>query len=139
MKVQIIGNVVLGSSGIALKKGSPYTKFLNEVWLKLYRSGQIIKLKSEYESKNVCDPMLEEDGTSLTYQKLFLLFAIIAGAMMLALLIMLFEILLHSHFKSKDMPREQFEILTHTYHQESHNHEISKPEMVNSTTKTCNF
>ena len=87
---------------MALKKNSPYTPFLKMAMIKLFESGQIKKLIAKYDATTICNPIKEDEGTPLSYQKLFLLFALIVGAMVLALVVLVYEVL-----KNKCKPKVQ--------------------------------
>ena len=78
---------------MALKKNSPYTPFLKMAMIKLFESGQIKKLIAKYDATTICNPIKEDEGTPLSYQKLFLLFALIVSAMVLAVVVLVYEVL----------------------------------------------
>ena len=73
------------------KKNSPYEPFLKIAMMKLIESGQVNRLKLEYESSNICNPILNDEGTPLSYQKLILLFIIMGLGIMFALIVLLYE------------------------------------------------
>ena len=83
--------VNLDSTGLALKKHSPYEPFLKIAMMKLIESGQVNRLKLEYESNNICNPILIEEGTPLSYQKLILLFIIMGVGIVFAFIVLLYE------------------------------------------------
>ena len=91
--MKVIGKVVLGSAGMALKKGSPYTEFMDITLMKIIESGQLERLKLDYEFNSVCDPGTSNDDVSLSYKKLFLLFVIMGGGMAFAFIVLTYEIL----------------------------------------------
>ena len=82
---------MLASAGIALKKGSPYTEFMDIALMKIIESGQLERLKIHYESNSACHPETGHDDVSLSCKKLFLLFAIIGGGMIFAMMILIYE------------------------------------------------
>lgn len=94
--------MIAGAHAMALKKHSPYTPFLKMVMIKLFESGQINRLVANYDAKTICNPVQDDEGTPLSYQKLFLLFTLIVGAMVLALVVLVYEVL-----KNKCKPKVQ--------------------------------
>lgn len=88
----MVSKLALGSAGMALKKNSPYSKFLALEKLKVIESGQIEKLMANYNSNNYCGMANDDNGKSLSYQKLILLFIIIGVGMGLATSILIWEI-----------------------------------------------
>ena len=60
---------------------------------KLIDTGHISKLIAKYDSNTICNPVKEDQGTPLSYQKLFLLFALIIIGMASALIVMICEVL----------------------------------------------
>ena len=86
-------NVIIGPEAMALKKYSPYTIFMKRALLRLRSSGQLAKLRVEHESRNICDPEVEDSGTPLSYPKLFLLVLIIGSGIAFALTILVIEII----------------------------------------------
>ena len=86
-------NVIIGPEAMALKKHSPYTIFMKRALLRLRSSGQLAKLRVEHESRNICDPEVEDSGTPLSYPKLFLLVLIIGSGIAFALTILVIEII----------------------------------------------
>ena len=89
----MVWKIIGGAHAMALKKNSPYTPFMTMVMIKLFESGQIHRLITNYNSKANCNPVIKDDGTPLSYQKLFLLFTLILGAMVLAILVLVYEVL----------------------------------------------
>ena len=91
--MKVVGKVVLASAGIALKKRSPYTEFMDIALMKIIESGQLERLKIKYESNSVCDPGIGNDDVSLSYKKLFMLFIIMGGGIAFAFMVLTYEIL----------------------------------------------
>ena len=56
-------------------------------------SGQWKKIKARYDKGMHCDAMSADDGTPLSYQKLFLLIVIMLGGIILAILTLGYEML----------------------------------------------
>lgn len=93
-------NVIIGPEAMALKKHSPYTIFMKRALLRLRSSGQLAKLRVEHESRNICDPEVEDSGTPLSYPKLFLLVLIIGSGILLALIILIIEMITNHYNKN---------------------------------------
>ena len=98
----MVWKIIGGAHAMALKKNSPYTPFMTMVMIKLFESGQIHRLITNYNSKTICNPTMNDDGTPLGYQKLFLLFTFTLGAMVLAILVLVYEVL-----NNKSKPKVQ--------------------------------
>ena len=91
---------------MALKKGSPNTVFLKWAMMKMIESGQLTKLITKYESGAICE-LKEDESKSLSYQKLFLLYVVIVGGMVLSVLVLIFEVLKRKKFPN-DIPMAKF-------------------------------
>ena len=78
---------------MALKKDSPYTPFFEAKSLDIIHSGLMKRLKIKHTTKTNCKPIKDEEGTSLSYQKLIMLFIIICVGVVFALMVLIYEIL----------------------------------------------
>ena len=122
------------SYGIVLRKNSPYTPFMKRMMLSLMERGQLQRMKDAYATRanRICELSMErdenEDGTPLSYQKLFLLFVIIGGGITLSLSTLMFERFV-----------KRMKLNLKWSHQDSLVQEIPKPKMVDSSTQTYNF
>ena len=82
-----------GAMGMPLKKNSPYTPFFRAKYMKMVDSGLMKKLKIKHTTTNNCSPVKNDEGIPLSYQKLILLFIIICGGVVFALMVLIFEIM----------------------------------------------
>lgn len=94
-------SVISATEGMAVKKHLPYNPFLKKASMDLVESGHMERLKLEYESSKICDPISIDDGVPLSYQKLVLLFIIIGGGMTFAMMVLIYEIL-KNHCRHKE-------------------------------------
>ena len=80
-----------GSMSFAITKDLPYFKFIEKAIIKMFRNGQLRRLKKKWEdSKIECSPQ-NAQGVSLTFEKVVSLFMIVATGAISGLLIMVFE------------------------------------------------
>ena len=124
------------SYGIVLRKNSPYTPFMKRMMLSLMERGQLQRMKDAYATRanRICELSMErdenEDGTPLSYQKLFLLFVIIGGGITLSLSTLMFE---------RFVKRMKLNLKWRHQDVDGPVQEIPKPRMVDSSTQTYNF
>ena len=78
---------------MALKKNSPYTPFFRAKYMKVVDSGLMKKLKIKHTTNNNCSPVKNDEGIPLSYQKLILIFIIICVGVVVALMVLIFELL----------------------------------------------
>ena len=133
-QVRVVWKKMTSSHSITLRKNSPYTPFLKRIMLNLIESGQLQKIKDEYARKanRLCEMTIEkdenEDGTPLSYQKVFMLFVIIGAGITLSLSTLMFERFV-----------KRMKLNLKWSHQDGLLQEIPKPRMVDSSTQTYNF
>ena len=99
-KVKLALIVTHGTHGMALKKDSPYTPFFEAKSLDIIQSGLMKRLKIKHTTNNNCTPIKDEEGSSLSYQKLIMLFIIISVGMVFAMMVLIYE-MLQFRLKSK--------------------------------------
>ena len=80
--------------GMALTKNSPYTPFIKSALSKLTDAGLMAKLKAMHDSKAICEmSSRQEEGTSLSFKKLFSSYLIMAFGIVMAFITLFLELI----------------------------------------------
>ena len=114
---------------MAFKKNSPFTPFMKRLMNQVIDSGHFNKLIKDYEAKSSkeCMEVVKDEGTPLSYQKLFTIFGIIGAGMGIAVLMLIMEIISQKTKSKLDL------------HQPNQDVDMVKTRMTNSSTQTVNF
>ena len=128
-QVQIVWTTNAGPHAMAFKKNSPFTPFMERIMNQVIDSGHFNKLIKDYEAKSSkeCMEVVKDEGTPLSYQKLFTIFGIIGAGMGIAVVMLIMEII-NKKTKSK------LDLL-----QPNQDVDMVETRMTNSTTQTVNF
>ena len=93
-QIQVAWTEVVGCMGMALTKNSPYTPFIKSALTKITDAGLIAKLKAKHDSKAICHTSSQlEEGTPLSWKKLFALYLIMAIGIVIAFITLFLELL----------------------------------------------
>ena len=95
-----------GDTAIAMTKNSPYKKFIDEAILNMLENGKLRIILQRWKIEEPdCSPLIRE-GKPLNFKKLISIFFIIGLGVLLAIIVVLFEIFQHNFLKKKNYPNK---------------------------------